>query len=93
MKFKEHQHVKTQSKEVTKDIKLNDLILVKKEQRKHKLEPIWEGPYEVKELKYPNLVIHRVGKRKREKVHMNQIKMFHCSQENQDEVTSSLDFE
>ncbi|PNF31840.1 hypothetical protein B7P43_G08901 [Cryptotermes secundus] len=93
MKFKEHQHVKTQSKEVSKDIKLNDLILVKKEQRKHKLEPIWEGPYEVKELKYPNLVIQRVGKRKREKVHMNQIKMFHCSQENQDEVTSSLDFE
>jgi hypothetical protein len=92
MQFKEHQRVKTQSKEFNEDIKVNDLILLKKEQRKHKLDPVWEGPYEVKELKYPNLMIQRVGKRKREKVHMNQVKIFHCLQDNQDEVDSSLDF-
>jgi hypothetical protein len=91
MKCKGQQQVRTQSKEFNKDIRVNDLILLKKEQRRHKLDPVWEDPYEVKELEYPNLVIQRVGKRKREKVHLNQVKMFHCSQENQDEVASSLD--
>jgi hypothetical protein len=91
MKFKEQQQVKTQSKEFYQEIRVNDLILLKREERKHKLDPVWEGPYEVKELRYPNLVIQRVGKRKREKVHMNQV--FHCSQEKQDEVASSLDFQ
>jgi hypothetical protein len=77
MKFKEQQQVKTQNNEFNKDIKINDLILVKKGQRKHKLDSIWEGPYEVKELKYPNVVIQRIGKRKHEKVHMNQVKALH----------------
>jgi hypothetical protein len=54
--------VRTPSNELNKDIKVNDLILVKGEQRKHKLDPIWEGPYEVKELEYPNLFIQRIGK-------------------------------
>jgi hypothetical protein len=90
MRFKEAQQVRTQSKEFNKDIKVNDLILVKKEQRKHKLAPLWQGPFEVKQIEYPNLVIQRIGKRKREKVHMNQVKMFYCLQE-QDEVDSSLD--
>jgi ACT domain-containing protein len=48
LKFKEEQQVKTQSKEINKDIKVNDLILIKKEQRKHKLDSLWEGPFEVK---------------------------------------------
>jgi hypothetical protein len=93
MQFKERQRARTQSKEFNEDIKVNDLILLKKEQRKHKLDPVWEGPYEVKELRYPNLIIQRVGKRKREKVHMNQVKIFHCLPDNQDEVDSSLDFD
>jgi hypothetical protein len=91
MRFKEQQRVKTRSKEFNRDIKVNDLILLKKEQRKHKLDSVWDGPYEVKELKYPNLVIQRIGKRKRENVHMNQVKIFHCLQDNQDKVDSSLD--
>jgi hypothetical protein len=92
LKFKEEQQVKTQSKEFNKDIKVNDLILVKKEQMKHKLGPLWKGPFEVKGVEYPNLIIQRIGKRKREKVHINRAKMF-CLQEEQDEIASSLDFE
>jgi hypothetical protein len=91
MKFKEKQQAKTHSNELNKDIGINDLVLVKREQRKHKLDPLWEGPFEVKEIDYPNLVIQRIGKRKREKVHMNQAKMFYCLQKEQDEAASSLD--
>jgi hypothetical protein len=50
-----------------------------------------EGPFEVKEVDYPNLVIQRIGKRKRDKVHLNQVKMFYCLQEEQDEVDLALD--
>jgi hypothetical protein len=63
---------------------------VKREQRQHKLDPIWEGPYEVKELEYPNLFIQRIGKRKREKVHLNQVKLFHSLLGNQDEVKNGV---
>jgi hypothetical protein len=42
-------------------------------------------------LKIPNVVIQKVGKRKQSEVHLNRVKLFHCPQENQDEVTYSLD--
>jgi hypothetical protein len=93
MKFKEKQQVKTQSKEFNKDIKVNDLVLAKREQWKHKLDPLWEGPFQLKEVEYPNMVIQRIGKRKPQKVHMNQAKMFYCLQEELDEVASSLHFD
>jgi hypothetical protein len=92
MKFKEKQQLRGQSKESGKEIETDDLILLKKEQRKHKLDPLWRGPFEVKAVEYPNLIIQRLGRRKREKVHMNRVKMFHCSQEERDEVASSLRF-
>jgi hypothetical protein len=67
------------------------LVLIKNEQKKYKLDSLWEGPFEVKRVEYPNLIIQRVGKRKRERLHMNRAKMF-CLQEEQD-VASSWDLE
>ena len=90
IQFKEKQS-KNQNRVYQENITENDLILLKKENRKNKLDPIWEGPYEVKQLKFPNIIIQRVGKRKCSEVHLNRVKLFHCPQENQDEVTSSLD--
>jgi hypothetical protein len=77
MKFKDKQQVRCQSEESGKEIEINDLILLKQEQRRHKLDPVWDGPFEVIGVKYPNLIIQKLGRRKREKVHMNRAKMFH----------------
>ena len=48
-------------------------------------------PYEVKQLKFPNIIIQNVGKRKQSEVNLNRVKLFHCPQENQDKVTHSID--
>ena len=58
--------------------------------RRHKLDALWEGPYEIKEVQLPNLVIQQVGKRKKRTIHVNLVKPF-CSQEGQDENNSSVD--
>jgi hypothetical protein len=67
------------------------LVLIQKEQRKHKLDSLWEGPFEVKRVEYPNLIIQRIGKRKRERVHMNRAKIFYYLEDEQN-VATSLDF-
>jgi hypothetical protein len=90
MKFKEKQQIRGHSKESGKEIEIDDLVLLRKEQRKHKLDPLWDGPFEVRRFEYPNLVIQRLGRRKQERVQMNPVKRFYCSREGDDEVASPL---
>jgi hypothetical protein len=45
------------------DFKENDLILLNVENR-HKLDPLWKGPYEIKKSKVSNAAIQEIGKRK-----------------------------
>jgi hypothetical protein len=65
------QNVKSLDHEFEKD----DLVLLRIEARQ-KLEPLWKGPYEIKEVKRPNAVIQEVGKRKHQEVHMNRLKPY-----------------
>jgi hypothetical protein len=57
------------------DFKVNDMALLRVEAR-HKLGPLWKGPYEVKELTRPNAVIQEVGKRKKQEIHINRLKLY-----------------
>jgi hypothetical protein len=68
---------------------VNDLVLVQNRKKRHKLDAQWEGPYEIKEVQLPNLVIQRVGKRRRT-IHVHLVKPF-CSQERHDEDNSPMD--
>jgi hypothetical protein len=43
------------------DFKVNDLALLKVKTRQ-KLDPLWKGPYEIKEVKGSNAVVQEVGK-------------------------------
>jgi hypothetical protein len=76
IKFKETQGqmVKSCDHEYKKD----DLVLLRVETRQ-KLEPLWRGPYEIKEVKRPNAVIQELGKRKHQEVHMNRLKPYFSS--------------
>lgn len=60
------------------EFKRNDLVLLKVEAR-HKLEPLWKGPFEIKEVKRPNAIIQEVGKRKHQEIHMNRLKPYFSS--------------
>jgi hypothetical protein len=55
--------------------KENDLALLKIENRQ-KLDPLWKGPYEIKEIKGSNAIIQEVGKRKHYEVHINRLKLY-----------------
>jgi hypoxanthine-guanine phosphoribosyltransferase len=88
-KFKERQRERVPEKNVSK-IQVNDLVLVQKKPRHNKLDALWEGPYEVKELRLPNLVLQRIGKRKTCILHMNLVKPF-CSQDKGNEDNSFAD--
>jgi hypothetical protein len=50
-------------KKVGQCFQTKDLVWLQKEHR-NKLDPYWEGPYEIQEIKYPNVVIQKIGKRK-----------------------------
>jgi hypothetical protein len=39
---------------------IEDLVLVYNEQRK-KLDPLWKGPYEMKEIKGTNVTLNKIG--------------------------------
>jgi hypothetical protein len=60
------------------DFKVNDLALLKVENRQ-KLDPLWKGPYEIKEVKGSNAVVQEVGKRKRQEIHINRLKPYFYS--------------
>ena len=76
MNFKLKQKEKVKSNEVM--FKENDLVLLKVESRS-KLEPLWKGPYEIKQVEWPNAVIQEVGKRKHHTVHTNRLKSYYSS--------------
>jgi hypothetical protein len=73
--FKKKQSEK--DKKVGQCLQLKDLVWLRKEQR-NKLEPHWEGTYEVQEIQYPNVKIQKIGKRKQTVVHMNRLKPYCC---------------
>jgi hypothetical protein len=76
VKCKEAQREKVKSNEC--DFKENDLVLLKVENGQ-KLDPVWKGPYEIKETKGSNAVIQEVGKRKHQQVHINRLKPYFSS--------------
>jgi hypothetical protein len=76
IKFKEMQGQMVRSFDY--EFKVNDLVLLKVETR-HKLEPLWNGPFEVKDVKRPNAIIQELGKRKHQEVHMNRLKPYFSS--------------
>ena len=76
VKCKEAQRLKVKSNEC--DFKENDLVLLKVENR-HKLDPLWKGPYEIKEIKGSNAVIQELGKRKHQEIHINRLKPYFSS--------------
>jgi hypothetical protein len=57
------------------DFKENDLVLVRVENRQ-KLDPLWKGPYEIKEIKGSNAIIQELGTRKHQEVHINRLKPY-----------------
>jgi hypothetical protein len=54
VKFKESREQKVKSSDY--EFKKDDLVLLTVEQRQ-KLEPLWKGPYELKEIQGPNAVV------------------------------------
>lgn len=61
----------------TKQYEIGDLVLVVKEQRR-KLDPLWTGPYEIKEMKDTNVTLVKIGSmgRKRYETHVNRTKPY-----------------
>jgi hypothetical protein len=50
-----------------------------KVEARHKLEPMWTGPYEIKEMIRPNAIIQELGKRKHQEVLTNRLKTYFSS--------------
>jgi hypothetical protein len=76
IKFKELQSQRVKSN--CYEFKENDLVLLRVESR-HKLEPLWKGPFEIKSIKGSNAVIQELGKRKQQEVHINRLKPYFSS--------------
>jgi hypothetical protein len=74
IKFKSDQNEKDKRKGTC--FQQNDLVWLLKEQR-NKLDPLWEGPFEIQKIEYPNAIIQKIGKRKHVKVHMNRLKPYY----------------
>ena len=51
------------------------MVLLRIENRK-KLDPFYEGPFEIIKVQYPNVEIQEVGKRKHLTVHSNRLKPY-----------------
>jgi hypothetical protein len=68
IKFKQVQKQKVKSNEY--EFKNNDLVLLRAEARQ-KLDPLWEGQFEIQKINIPNAIIQGIGKRKRHEVHLN----------------------
>jgi hypothetical protein len=73
IKFKESQREKVRSNDYV--FKVNDLVLLKVE-NKQKLDPLWKGPYEIKQIQGSNAVIQEIGKRRHQEVHINRLKPY-----------------
>jgi hypothetical protein len=43
------------------------------------MDPLWKGPYEIKEIRGSNAVIQEIGKRKHQEVHINRLKTYFSS--------------
>jgi hypothetical protein len=61
------------------------MVLLRVEAR-HKLGPLWRGPYEVEELRRPNAVIQEVGKRKKQEIHINRLKPYFSTLSGEEDV-------
>jgi hypothetical protein len=88
IKFKEEQVGKVKSNEW--EFKENDLVLLRVETR-HKLEPLWKGPFEIQEIRRPNAIIQGIGKRKKEEVHMNRLKPCFSSVSGANDASRQMD--
>jgi hypothetical protein len=73
IRFKEAQREKVSFNSY--EFKVNDLVLLRTENRQ-KLDPLWKGPYEVKQIQGSNAVIQETGKRKHQEVHINRLKPY-----------------
>jgi hypothetical protein len=60
-----------------KPYEVGDLVLVYNEQRK-KLDPLWKGPYEIKEIKGTNVTLNKIGTtgKKQVNTHVNRTKPY-----------------
>jgi hypothetical protein len=76
MTFKEIQQQRVKHNDY--EFKENELVLLRVENR-HKLDPLWKGPYETKEIRNSNAIIQEVGKRKHQEVHVNRFKPYFSS--------------
>jgi hypothetical protein len=72
IKFREMQGQKVKSNECNFN---DDLVLLRVETRQ-KLEPLWKGPFEMKAMQGPSAIIQKLGKRKKQEVHMNRLKLY-----------------
>jgi len=69
------------------DYKLNDLVLkesqIVQKGKTAKLAPLYEGPYKIIKLNYPNITIQKISDPlKIETIHVNRTKIFHSTKEN-----------
>lgn len=85
-KFKEKQRERVKSRE--REFQEKDLVLLKVEKRS-KLEPLWEGPYEIQKVEGVNMTIKGINKRKTQLVHSNRLKPFYPPL--QDETRKNVD--
>jgi hypothetical protein len=60
-----------------KQYEVGDLVLIYNEQRK-KLDPLWKGPYEIKEIKGTNVTLIKIGTtgKKQVEIHVNRTKPY-----------------
>jgi hypothetical protein len=73
IKFTDLQRQKVKFNEYA--FKENGLALLKVENRQ-KLDPLWNGPYEIKKIEGSNAIIQEVGKRRHHEVHINRLKPY-----------------
>ena len=72
-KFKQKQQARTQANPIV--FKENDLVLLEVEKR-GKLDPLYTGPFEIKNIRESNANIQEVGKRKHLLVYTNGLKSY-----------------
>jgi hypothetical protein len=73
IKFKESQRQRVKCNE--HKFKNKDLVLMRVETRQ-KLEPLWKGPFEIKEIQGTNAILQLIGKRTKQTVHINRLKPY-----------------
>lgn len=84
-KRKQDQCQRRNEKLKSKEYKVGDLVLIFNEQRK-KLDPLWKGPFEITEVKPPNITVRKLGVRNKKmmQTHINRTKPYFAGLENED---------